>query len=113
MTTYLVAVLCVLGMAAGQLLFKISANSLAATGSFFAPKAIAALSAAVLLYGLTSLSWVWVLQRVDLGRAYPLMALAFVLVPVASHFVFGERFAPQYFLGVSLIIAGILVATRS
>src|SRR5690606_41278160 len=63
-----------------------------------------ALLAAMMLYGITSVGWVWVLQRIELGRVYPLMALAFVLVPVASHFVFGERFQTQYFIGVALIM---------
>jgi drug/metabolite transporter (DMT)-like permease len=42
-----------------------------------------------------------------------LMALAFVIVPIGSHFVFGERFQPQYFVGVALIMVGIIVAARS
>jgi len=111
--TYIVALLCVLGIAAGQILFKISANGLLQSGSFFSVKPMAALSAAICLYGLTTLAWVWVLQRVELGRIYPLMALAFVLVPIGSHFLFGERFQTQYMIGVALIIVGILVATKA
>lgn len=41
------------------------------------------------------------------------MALAFVLVPIGSHFLFGERFQTQYMIGVALIIIGILVATKA
>ena len=48
-----------------------------------------------------------------LGRVYPLMAWAFVLVPFGSHIVFGERFQPQYFIGVALIMAGIVIAVRA
>ena len=113
MITYVIAVLCVIGMTIGQILFKIGANGLSVSGTFFSFKVIAALSAAICLYGLTSLAWVWVLQRTELGRVYPLMALAFVLVPIGSYFVFCERFQIQYFLGVILIIVGILVATNA
>lgn len=109
----MVAIFCVFGMAIGQILFKISANGLAVSGTFFSFKTFAALFTAICLYGLTSISWVWVLQRTELGRVYPLMALAFVLVPIGSYFVFGERFQIQYFLGVALIVAGILVATKA
>lgn len=42
-----------------------------------------------------------------------MMALAFVLVPLASHWLFGERFQPQYFIGIVLIMTGIVVAVRS
>lgn len=112
MNAHVVAVICVLGLAVGQILFKLGANSLTQTGSLFAPKTILVLGSAIALYGVTTLAWVWVLQKLDLGRIYPLTALAFVLVPLASHFVFGERFQTQYFFGIALIIAGILVAVR-
>lgn len=113
MMIYMAATLCVLGLAIGQILFKISATALAESGSFFAFKPAAALVAAMCLYGITSVVWVWVLQKIDLGRVYPLMALAFVLVPLGSHFAFGERFQPQYFIGVAMIMAGIVIAVKA
>ena len=112
MLVQIVAVLCVVGLAVGQILFKISAISLSQTGSFFAFKTAVTLFSAMTLYAITSVAWVWVLQKVELGRVYPLMALAFVLVPLGSYFIFGERFHLQYFLGVSLIMIGIVVAVR-
>ncbi|AOB33104.1 4-amino-4-deoxy-L-arabinose-phospho-UDP flippase [Bordetella sp. H567] len=111
--TYFVSILCVLGIAAGQILFKLCAASLQRTGSFFAVSTATTLFCALALYGVTTIAWIWVLQKVELGRVYPFMALAFVLVPIASHFVFGERFHAQYFAGVALIIIGILVAVRA
>jgi len=111
--TYIIALICVLGIAAGQILFKLSASSLQRTGSFFASETALTLFIALALYGLTTLAWIWVLQKLELGRVYPLMALAFVLVPIGSHFFFGERFTWQYFFGVALIMVGIIVAVRS
>jgi drug/metabolite transporter (DMT)-like permease len=113
LTAYLVAVLCVIGLAAGQILFKISAISLSKSGSIFEVRTATTLFAAMFLYAITSLVWVWVLQKVDLGRVYPLMALAFIIVPVGSHFFFGERFQSQYFIGIAFIIVGIILALRS
>lgn len=111
--TCFVALLCVICMAAGQILFKMSATALAESGTFFAFKPAAILISAMCLYGITSVAWVWVLQKTELGRVYPLMALAFVLVPLSSYFVFGERFQLQYFIGVVLIVAGIIIAVRA
>jgi len=111
--TYFVAILCVIGLAIGQVLFKISSISLYQVGSFFSLKVLSTLFAAMCLYGVTSIAWVWVLQKVELGKVYPLMALAFVLVPIGSHFAFGERFQFQYFVGVLLIVAGIVIAVRA
>lgn len=110
---YLVALACVVGIAAGQLLFKLSASSWQRAGTLFDPHALGLLVAAFALYGITTIAWVWVLQKVELGRVYPLMALAFVLVPAASYLFLGERFQPQYIVGVVLIVAGISIAMRS
>ncbi|MDD5175814.1 MAG: EamA family transporter [Sterolibacterium sp.] len=111
--SYFVAFACVLGIAVGQILFKLSAASLQRSGSYFDTNTMGLLLAAFALYGITTLAWVWVLQRMELGRAYPLMALAFVLVPAGSHLFLGERFQPQYFVGVTLIVLGIIIALRS
>lgn len=113
MIVYVAAIFCVIGLAAGQILFKVSATALSESGTFFSIKPVAILFAAMCLYGVTSVAWVWVLQKVELGRVYPLMALAFVLVPLGSHLVFGERFQPQYFLGVALIMVGIFITVKA
>jgi drug/metabolite transporter (DMT)-like permease len=109
----LIAILCVVGIAVGQILFKLSAISLSETGSFFALKTFLTLFSAMLLYGITSIAWVWVLQKTDLGRVYPLMAIAFILVPIGSYLIFGERFQSQYFVGVVLIIIGVFTVLKS
>ncbi|HEY2255024.1 MAG TPA: EamA family transporter [Variovorax sp.] len=108
-----IALLCVLGIAAGQILFKLSAAAMQKAGSFLDPRGLLILFVALGLYGITTLAWVWVLQQIELGRVYPLMALAFVVVPLGSHFLLGERFQIQYFVGVALIVAGIVVAVRA
>lgn len=110
MLVHIIAVLCVIGLVIGQILFKVSAVSLAETGSLFSFKTVATFSFAITLYGITSIAWVWVLRKIELGHVYPLMALAFIFVPIGSYLVFGERFSPQYFVGVVLIMIGIIVA---
>jgi drug/metabolite transporter (DMT)-like permease len=113
MLTYLIAFACILGLAVGQLLFKMSALALERSGSWFSTETLTALFMAGSVYGITSIAWVWVLGRLDLGRAYPMMALAFVLVPIGSRLFFEERFTPGYFVGAALIVAGIVVSVRS
>lgn len=113
MIIYAAAILCVIGLAVGQILFKVSATALSETGTFFAIQPAALLLAAMCLYGCTSVAWVWVLQKVELARVYPLTALGFVLVPIGSHLVFGERFQPQYFIGVTMIMVGIFIAVKA
>jgi drug/metabolite transporter (DMT)-like permease len=111
--TYLIALLCVVGIAAGQIFFKLSARSLQQTNSFLHIETLKLLIPALIIYGITTLAWIWVLQKIELGRAYPLMALAFVLVPIGSYFVLGERFNSQYFFGVLVLIVGIILTVRA
>ena len=72
----------VAGIAAGQLLFKLCAESLRVEGPW-ATRTVVPFAAAMAIYGTTTLAWIWVLQRAELGKIYPLMALAFVFVPLA------------------------------
>lgn len=111
--TYFIALCCVLGLAAGQILFKLSATAWHRTGSLLDIGALSYFFIALALYGVTTIAWVWVLQKEELGKIYPLMALAFVIVPIASHLMLGEKFQASYFLGIALIIAGIFIAVRS
>ena len=113
MIIYVVTFLCVLGLSIGQILFKISANSLSQSESLFDVKTLVSFLAAILLYGLTSVAWVWVLQKVELGRVYPLMALAFVFVPLGSYIIFGEAFTLKYSIGIIMIIIGVIIATSA
>lgn len=113
MIVYFAAVLCVIGLAIGQILFKLSAVASSKSGTLFAIQPLVLLFVAMCLYGVTSLAWIWVLQKVELGRVYPLMALAFILVPLFSHLVLGEQFQPQYFVGVTMIMVGIIVAVMA
>lgn len=110
---YYVALLCVIGIATGQILFKLSATTIQKTGSFFSFHSLGILFIAFFLYGITTIAWVWVLQKIELGKAYPLMALAFVLVPIGSYLFLGEKFTLQYFLGVIFIAVGIVIAIKS
>jgi drug/metabolite transporter (DMT)-like permease len=113
MNSYVLALICVLGIAGGQILFKMSASALQRTGNILDPRALVILFIALALYGVTTIAWVWVLRKIELGRAYPLMALAFVIVPIGSYLFLGERFNSQYLIGVGLIVAGIIVAVKA
>ncbi len=105
---YLLATLCVLGISTGQILFKYSALAINQAGSIFAMQPFLLLTGTMALYGITSIGWVLILRNAELGKIYPIMALAFVFVPLASHFLFGERFSTGYFFGAALIATGLI-----
>jgi uncharacterized membrane protein len=98
-------------IAFGQLLFKAVGLASAAAGTLMHPRALALVCAAGVLYVAATLAWIWLLRTAPLSRAYPYMALSFVLVPAMSAVFFREALSAQYMIGIALVIAGIVVAT--
>jgi drug/metabolite transporter (DMT)-like permease len=47
------------------------------------------------------------IEREQLSFAYPFMALSFVLVPLASKFLFGEPISPLQYAGIVLVTIGV------
>ena len=113
MPASIAALLCVCGIALGQLLFKCTADSQALSGSYLHPRTFLLLLSALMLYGVTTFGWIWTLQQGPLSRLYPWMALAFVIVPLLSAVLLGERLQSTYWLGVMMIVAGVCIAVRS
>ena len=103
----------VAGIAAGQVLFKYAANSLPARPALGAVIANPYLIGALALYALCTASWIWVLQGLALNRAYPFLSLSFVLVPALSWYFFGETMTRPNLFGIALIVAGVVLASRS
>ena len=53
------------------------------------------------------------LSRLDLSVAYPFLALNFVLVTLVARFFLGESVPPLRWLGILVIIGGILLVAKS
>jgi drug/metabolite transporter (DMT)-like permease len=113
----LVELLCFpVAIAAGQILFRRAAAQLGpATGSgwLLDLARLPTMWLAVALYAASTLLWVRILTTVPLSRAYPFVALAFVLVPAASYLLFGESINLRYALGTGLIVLGVVLAAGS
>jgi drug/metabolite transporter (DMT)-like permease len=107
-TTFL-AVVVVLGMASGQILFKLASGRGGFTAIFLSP----IFWSAVILYGVITVFWVLLLREVELSRAYPIIAATYVIVPAASVLLLGEKLGSTYVLGVVLIVIGIVLSVRS
>lgn len=104
-------------LAAGQTLFKVAALKLKGAGGastdLLSLAAIPSFWLALTLYGLGTLLWIFILQTVPLSRAYPFMALAFVMVPLMAMMFFAERLNLTYAIGTLLIVAGVVVTSRA
>ena len=105
--------LCVLGISIGQLLFKKAAAALPTVFSLPALLQNVWLIAALALYGVTTLGWVWILRHAPLHLAYSFMGLAFLIVPTLAWLFLGEPLHWRTLAGGALIMAGVALASTS
>lgn len=115
MTPFLtgITIVCVLGISIGQLLFKRAALSISNAALWKHWVLNGWLIAALALYGVTTLVWIFVLRHAPLHLAYPFMGLAFLIVPCLGWMFLGEPIRFPTIVGGMLILAGITIAARA
>lgn len=64
-------------------------------------------------YGLSAVFWMTVLSRVDLSFAYPMVGFSYVVILLLSALLLGEQVSPLRWVGTLIIVAGIIVITRT
>jgi len=102
-------------LSSGQLLFKKAALSTGTISSLGDVRLLVTnywLWLALILYGVATVLWVAILQRVPLSTAVLFNALCFVLVPLAAAAFFGEELGWRHAGGVALIVTGLIVVAR-
>ncbi len=107
----MLVIACVVIMTIGQVLFKQVALNYNKTENIFEWGVFGILVIAGILYLASSGLWVWALRYLELSKAYPYFALAFVLVPLMGVWVFGEVLSLRYAVGVVFIISGVVLTS--
>ena len=64
-------------------------------------------------YGLSALLWLVILSRLELSRAYLMLACMYVLIPLVSWLFLGERIPPMRWLGMIVVVVGVVIVARS
>lgn len=68
--------------------------------------------AGFIAYGLGSIIWLFVLQRLPLSVAYPALSLSYVIIVIVSFLFLGEPLTTNKIIGVALIVAGVTFLFR-
>src|SRR5438552_4514857 len=96
--------------AMGQLFLKSGAQHLAGLGRLefllAAARDMRVLSG-LAAWAASTLCWLYALRAAPLSTAYGLSSLTYVLIPLASIYVFGEQIRRLHALGMVLIILGV------
>ncbi len=64
-------------------------------------------------YGLSALFWLVILSRLDLSYAYLMLASMYVLIPLVSWLFLGERIPPMRWVGMVVVVLGVVIVARS
>jgi len=101
------------GMVGGQLLSKAAALRDLPDGTIaeraFSLVFNAYFLGALTLYVALTFGWVWLLTFTPLSRAYPFVALAFVITPLLGGMVFAEPITPRLLIGIAVLLGGLLL----
>lgn len=114
--TFTELLIWVLLLSSGQLFFKIAADHLrkdSAQAFVLSLITSKAFWAALVIYGIATLLWIFILSHTPLRLAYPFSALSFFVVPLLARYFFNEPLSLSYFLGLSLIASGLFVIAFS
>ena len=99
------------GMAGGQVLFKLAAQSFPASAASVREQ-LTSLAAntyffvAFAFYCALATCWVWILTFTPLSRAYPFVALAFAITPILGGWLFDEPMTLRLAFGIAAIVLG-------
>jgi multidrug transporter EmrE-like cation transporter len=64
-------------------------------------------------YFASALTWLLVLSKVDVSRAYPCVALGFALTVAAGHYLLDEPVSAARIVGVLVISIGVVIVATS
>lgn len=112
----------VLASVSGQLSLKLAMNQVGAIGLAQVANPIATairvfsnplMWLALALYSTAFIAWLIVLSRINLSLAYPLLALTYVLIPIASWVILGEQVPTLRWVGITIIAVGIVAVGAS
>jgi drug/metabolite transporter (DMT)-like permease len=65
------------------------------------------------IFALSAAVWILVLSRTSLSFAYPFAALTYLIILIVDRFVLHETIPPVRWVGVGLIMAGIVLVSRT
>lgn len=115
MIKYLLLLLSMTLAITGQFFFKsglsgssLSPNAQSIIKTIFTPQVFMGFA----MYGISSIVWLFVLQKLPLSVAYPALALTYVIVVFASAFILHEPLTVNKVVGSFIIVMGVILMFR-
>jgi undecaprenyl phosphate-alpha-L-ara4N flippase subunit ArnE len=64
-------------------------------------------------YVAVTVLWLFVLRNLPLSQAFPALGLTFALVPLASYYFLQEKVVFSQWLGIAIIVAGVVLVAQT
>ena len=66
----------------------------------------------LVLYFLSTVFWLYLISRVPLNFAYPMLSLSYIFVTIASIMIFHETVLPINWIGIAVIMIGVALVAQ-
>ncbi|MEM2932675.1 MAG: EamA family transporter [Candidatus Pacearchaeota archaeon] len=106
----LLVLFCALLAASGQLFFKLASTKFSLNPLTWIKNPFFIFG--VILYAFSAVLFVWSLKNGNLSVLYPIIATSYIWTTILATKVLHEPFTPLKWLGIMLIILGIIIITR-
>ncbi|MEH2358967.1 EamA family transporter [Nostoc sp.] len=63
-------------------------------------------------YTFMTILWLYVLRTIPLSQAFPVLGLMYALIPIASHYLLKEEVIFSQWVGISVIITGVIMVVH-
>jgi drug/metabolite transporter (DMT)-like permease len=102
--------------AVGQILLKVGANRLGSI-NFNIEGLLSIIKnyyiiIGLVLFGTSFLLWVKILTKNDLSYVYPMVSISYIIIILASRFLFNEPFTINKIIGIIAIICGVFIINK-
>lgn len=116
---FLLLALATIINAIASILIKKGANALVGGAKFGHESLLRIIAPAVNIYtisglvllGLSFIVFIFVVSRVNISIAQPILALAYVFTAIAAYFVFGEKLILSQIIGIGVILIGVYLVS--
>lgn len=72
-----------------------------------------ALLGGLTIYGLSAITWIFALTKVNVSLAYPFVGLGIVGTTVAGYLVFNEQISNTAIIGICLVVIGLMFIAKA
>ena len=67
----------------------------------------------LLCYGVSVLTWMFVLSKTEVSYAYPFLSIGYILSAIAGYYFFQEHISFSRMLGIAIICVGVIIIAKS